>query len=38
MKRKAMEMCEWNGGDYYYGSRKNYLRKSMMKKWFIRVC
>lgn len=30
MKRKAMEMCEWNGKDYYYNSRELFA-KSMIK-------
>jgi guanylate kinase len=30
MKRKAMEMCEWNGGDYHYGSRELFA-DSMIK-------
>tara|TARA_R110002020_G_C15713500_1_gene722192 strand:+ start:223 stop:459 length:237 start_codon:yes stop_codon:yes gene_type:complete len=30
MKRSAMEMCEWNGKDYYYNSRELFA-KSMIK-------
>jgi hypothetical protein len=30
MRRSAIEMCEWNGKNYYYCTRKTYAN-SMMK-------
>ncbi len=30
MRRSAMEMCEWNGKNYYYCTRKTYAN-SMIK-------